>query len=490
MQPGAGGGAERGNGVRSLRVQRGLGARTVSGKTHSVIGVSANTQGGAEDWTDDFDLAPAAAKKTPDPAPHSPLTAAFLRIAQGENEAPRARHNRASVTTTTARKSSATAASAAPASSSTTEQSALRESKSSHASRVPAQHASAAAFGASAVGLRNVRASTNANNSNPSAATASTSSSSRRHRKDSSHHHHREDGARDNNNCGEQHGSSRRDHGESHHGHSSIFSRRRDPEDGSNLRSSGTRPSSTRKPREEPSHPFRAHRASRAEESRSPQQSSLRQKGGDEWVGEVDKAVPKRRRSRDEKHLSGSFGSRSHTSSASERKKDAGAGESDVAVWSRGQGRGEKPTSREREELMEAVNDSPTDSEALPAPQMRALGTTKLFSANDRVRAFSFSVALHYVLSEDSGVGIIRACFCAEIYRTGRGSCITAGSSSFDWPWPPVRDTYVRVCADQTKPPRYTVCCCISCVWVRALAMRENSRVPRLCRTSLNYEEI
>lgn len=80
-----------GGGGRPSRITRGIGARTMSSRTQSVIGVSANTKGGTEDWTDDFDLA--LPEKPPSPSSPSPVAASLLRIAKEGIDAPRHQHN-------------------------------------------------------------------------------------------------------------------------------------------------------------------------------------------------------------------------------------------------------------------------------------------------------------------------------------------------------------------------------------------------------------
>ena len=169
------------------RTSRGIGPRTTSSKTHSVIGVSADPHAGTEDWTDGFGLTqPTASHKSPSPAPHSPASqraAALVRIAKEEN-APRRRIPVTVVSTSvhysaakpTTRESSKPAPSAAP-SISRQHGSAFAGSSSGNRSSNPADSAAVSAAAAAA--------SATASAASAAAATgASSSSRSRHHRRD------------------------------------------------------------------------------------------------------------------------------------------------------------------------------------------------------------------------------------------------------------------------------------------------------------------
>lgn len=93
-----------GGGGCPSRLSRAFASRAMSSRTHSVIGVSANTQGGTEDWTDDFDLA--LPVKQPSPSPPSPVSASLMRIAKGEGiDAPRHHSTTISSTDTAVKRS-------------------------------------------------------------------------------------------------------------------------------------------------------------------------------------------------------------------------------------------------------------------------------------------------------------------------------------------------------------------------------------------------
>lgn len=293
-----------GDGNRPQRSSRGIGPRTTSGKTHSVIGVSADTQAGTEDWTDGFGLTEPTQTKSPSPAPHSPASqreAALLRIAKEEN-APRRRSTAAAVTTRRVPASSAPPP-PPPVTRPMARESVVKPSPAPPSLQVEPSSRTAATT-----------------STNP-AASAAPSQSSRRHRKD-----HRGDGGSE---------------------HSSRVSSRRETN-----RDDGRSSASARKPRQEHQaggggHHHRSRRGPRSDSTRTLLQGHGRE-GGGAGSAKDGEAVPRWRRSREEKDT------RSAVSSA-------------VNVA----GRMAKPW----EDIVEAANDSPTDSEILPAPQPRALRT-------------------------------------------------------------------------------------------------------------------
>lgn len=310
------------------RTSRGIGPRTTSSKTHSVIGVSADPHAGTEDWTDGFGLAqPAASHKSPSPAPHSPASqraAALVRIAKEEN-APRRRIPVTVVSTSVHYSKSATRESGKAAPSASGSSSRQHSSAFSGAGRssIPADSAAASATASSA------------------AEGAGASSSSSR----SNRHHRRGDGNSEYSNRSSQRGR----------------------EDGRGP-SATTTTTSRKQPRPETSTAPR-RRGSHTEPNRPPpQQSSSSRTGGGSGAsgggnggggsrgGERVDPKPKYRPSREEKLDS----SNKHFSGTG-RTGGGGGGSGARAA-------------RPWEDIVEEMNDSPTDSE-VPAPQPRALRT-------------------------------------------------------------------------------------------------------------------
>lgn len=417
------------NDMHPLRIQRSLGARTTSGKTHSVIGVSANTQGGAEDWTDDFDLGAPLSTKPPSPAPHSPLAAALRRIAkEGESEA-RERRRRTSGASST-RKQGAGAADV----SSTPHQ--AGGSRGDPKPTKDARGGGAAGRAGEDTSVFHPTTKSGSGGGNGSAypgPATSTSHSSRRHRKEggggsggggstSSHGHHyhtSRDGTRSGS---DHHGSSSRYSGGEANKHLSSTTSSRQPtnrgdqhhsQHGSRRSSSSSMPTTTAARDGTELHRRQQHHHQQPQSQQQQQQqhghsrrnsrpTSLRisaqhsgssrraDEGPIEEGGSTREAekVHTRRRSRDEGYRSGTGGGGGGSSSTTGRKNST----SESGGWgfrggvgsSRPGRRGERMTPRKREQ-MEEINDSPTDSEVLPAPQPRALRTNNLFSSSDRV---------------------------------------------------------------------------------------------------------
>lgn len=273
-----------GAGGRPLRSIRGLGGRTLSGRTQSVVGVSASKHGGTEDWTDDFDLA--LPTKPPSPGPPSPVSASLKRIAKQGVDAPR--HRISSVTSSTAN----------PVRRSVPPPSSVQLV--SHGFKSPGSNPASASKGSS----------------------GSTNAVSSRHRS-------RKDPSRDS----DHHGGSRSSQHRRHEERESRSSSRKNRQDGARVRGN-----------------------SRTETVRS---SATRVGSGGEEM------TMRRRRSREEKvpaHVWGTLVTAPGTGG-----KESRGGE------------------RVHEDLSGDVNDSPTDSEVMPAPQPRALRTSSMGFPYDRV---------------------------------------------------------------------------------------------------------
>lgn len=248
----------------------------MSGRTQSVIGVSANTKGGTEDWTDDFDLA--LPEKPPSPSSPSPVAASLLRIAKEGIDAPRHQHNSkvSSYTTGTGAKKSLVPPSPiviAP-----------------YGSKSPAVGAVSGSRGSG---------STNAFPSRP------------RHRKDP-----------------------QRDGEHLNHSRYSTH-RRQEDKDGRN---------STRKSRQDS---IRPRRGSRTDSARSHPSSRAGSAGEETTV--------RRRRSREDK-----------------------IPHARVTPADSGVGKGVREGGKQQIEVSVDVDDSPSDSEVMPAPQPRALRTSSI----------------------------------------------------------------------------------------------------------------
>lgn len=310
------------------RTSRGIGPRTTSSKTHSVIGVSADPHAGTEDWTDGFGLnQPAASHKSPSPAPHSPASqraAALVRIAKEEN-APRRRIPVTVVSTSVHYSKPAAREPGKPAPSASGSSSRQHSSAFSGAGRsaIPADSAAASAAAAASAG--------------GGAGASSSSSRSNRHRR-----------------------------GDGNSEYSSRTSQR-GREDGRGASATTTTTTSRKQPRQEAS-AARPRRGSHTEPARPPpqQSSSSRTGGGGSGAsagggseggrsrGERVDPKPKYRHSREEKVDS----SNKHFSGTG-RTGGGGSGARAARPW---------------EDIVEEMNDSPTDSE-VPAPQPRALRT-------------------------------------------------------------------------------------------------------------------
>lgn len=306
---------------------RGLGSRTLSSKTQSVIGVSADPHAGFEDWTNGFSLAQPLTNKLSSPAaPNSPASqraAALLRIAK--EKAPRQQHRNKT------RSAAAEVATAPPPTATTAK---LTQGSSRRELGDPSTEL--AAKGMSRAG----RSRGPANSTISGGATAPTASSSSSSR---SKHHHRTD-----------HYQYHRGDGDNSSDLSGRHSSRRDREEGKSSSSKKQRQESNRS-RRTTTHTIESN-SSYTSSSRAPVLTPTRggvggsrERGGEEEEEEAEQ--PYSRWGREER----------------EAKKHSAVARS----------RTSRPkVARPWDDIVEEMNDdSPTESEILPAPQPRALRT-------------------------------------------------------------------------------------------------------------------